>query len=69
MASGSSMMNGDISHPRGSGPGNVGSLEETLQQMNTLIKENRELKGEILKPTLFLDAHHNSMLNAFLVFD
>ncbi|KAG1952609.1 optineurin [Pimephales promelas] len=50
MASGSSMMNGDISHPRGSGPGNVGSLEETLQQMNTLIKENRELK-EALKQT------------------
>lgn len=47
MASGSSMMNGDISHPRGSGPENLGSLEETLQQMNTLIKENRELKGEI----------------------
>ncbi|XP_067284171.1 optineurin [Pseudorasbora parva] len=50
MASGSSMMNGDIGHPRGSGPGNVGSLEETLQQMNTLIKENRELK-EALKQT------------------
>uniref|UniRef100_A0A8C1WU45 Optineurin n=1 Tax=Cyprinus carpio TaxID=7962 RepID=A0A8C1WU45_CYPCA len=50
MASGSSMMNGDINHPRGSGPGNLGSLEETLQQMNTLIKENRELK-EALKQT------------------
>lgn len=45
-ASGSSMMNGDISDPRGTDPGNLGSLEETLQQMNTLIKENRELKGE-----------------------
>nr|AAH55628.1 Optn protein [Danio rerio] len=43
-------MNGDISHPRGSGPGNLGSLEETLQQMNTLIKENRDLK-EALKQT------------------
>uniref|UniRef100_A0A671SKP3 Optineurin n=1 Tax=Sinocyclocheilus anshuiensis TaxID=1608454 RepID=A0A671SKP3_9TELE len=50
MASGSSMMNGDINHPRGSGPGNLGSLEETLQQMNTLIKENKELK-EALKQT------------------
>lgn len=47
MASGSSMMNGDINHPGRAGPGNLGSLEETLQQMNTLIKENRELKGEI----------------------
>ncbi|XP_056312003.1 optineurin isoform X1 [Danio aesculapii] len=44
------MMNGDISHPHGSSPGNLGSLEETLQQMNTLIKENRELK-EALKQT------------------
>ncbi|RXN25715.1 optineurin [Labeo rohita] len=50
MASGSSMMNGDINHPGRAGPGNLGSLEETLQQMNTLIKENRELK-EALKQT------------------
>ncbi|XP_051544520.1 optineurin-like [Myxocyprinus asiaticus] len=53
MASGSSMMNGDISHQleaHGSSAGNVGNLEEALQQMNTLIKENRELK-EALKQT------------------
>ncbi|XP_030634142.1 optineurin isoform X2 [Chanos chanos] len=53
MASGSPMMNGDIPHPRGSpgaGASNVGSLEETLQQMNILIRENRELK-EALKQT------------------
>ncbi|XP_073694313.1 optineurin [Garra rufa] len=50
MASGSSMMNGDINHPGRSGPGNLGSLEETIEQMNTLIKENRELK-EALKQT------------------
>nr|XP_055046511.1 optineurin [Misgurnus anguillicaudatus] len=53
MASGSSMMNGDISHPLGGpgpGTGNLASLEETIQQMNTLIKENRELK-EALKQT------------------
>ncbi|TRY55448.1 hypothetical protein DNTS_004882 [Danionella cerebrum] len=49
MASGS-LMNGDINHPHGSVSGNVGSLEETLQQMNTLIKENRDLK-EALKQT------------------
>ncbi|KAA0720677.1 Optineurin [Triplophysa tibetana] len=49
MASGSSMMNGDINHPRG-GTGNLTGLEETIQQMNTLIKENRELK-EALKQT------------------
>lgn len=43
------MMNGDINHPcggPGSGTGNLASLEETIQQMNVLIKENRELKGE-----------------------
>ncbi|XP_051976856.1 optineurin-like [Xyrauchen texanus] len=53
MTSGSSMMNGDIIHPRGahgSSAGNVGNIEEILQQMNTLIKENRELK-EALKQT------------------
>lgn len=57
MASGSSMMNGDINHPRGgqaSGTGNLASLEETIQQMNTLIKENRELKGEKRYPFISL---------------
>ena len=34
-------MNGDV--PRG---GHSGTLEETLQQMNTLIQENVDLKGE-----------------------
>lgn len=37
------MMNGDISHS----PSQPGTLEETLQQMNKLIQENRDLKGEI----------------------
>lgn len=36
------MMNGDI--PRS--PSQPGTLEETLQQMNTLIQENRDLKGK-----------------------
>lgn len=35
-------MNGDISRS----PGQPGTLEETLQQMNILIQENRDLKGE-----------------------
>uniref|UniRef100_A0A3P9K6H1 Optineurin n=1 Tax=Oryzias latipes TaxID=8090 RepID=A0A3P9K6H1_ORYLA len=46
MASGSSMMNGDV--PRSSGQ--PGTLEETLQQMNILIQENRDLK-EALRQT------------------
>lgn len=37
------MMNGDISRPQS---GQSGTLEETLQQMNILIQENRDLKGE-----------------------
>lgn len=36
------MMNGDIS----CSPSQSGTLEETLQQMNILIQENRDLKGE-----------------------
>lgn len=35
-------MNGDI--PRS--PSQPGTLEETLQQMNILIQENRDLKGK-----------------------
>lgn len=42
MASGGPMMNGDISRS----PNQSGTLEETLQQMNILIQENRDLKGE-----------------------
>ncbi|XP_068443143.1 optineurin [Clinocottus analis] len=40
MASGGPVMNGDIS----CSPGQSGPLEETLQQMNVLIQENRDLK-------------------------
>ena len=36
------MMNGDISRS----PSQSGTLEETLQQMNILIQENRDLKGK-----------------------
>lgn len=39
------MVNGDISRP----PGQPGTLEETVQQMNILIQENRDLKGERFK--------------------
>ena len=35
-------MNGDIP----CSPSQSGTLEETLQQMNILIQENRDLKGE-----------------------
>ncbi|KAJ8384342.1 hypothetical protein AAFF_G00205950 [Aldrovandia affinis] len=60
------LVNGDISRgPRHQGPGeggpsvpHVGALEDTLQQMNILIKENRELK-EALKQT------NNSMKERF----
>lgn len=45
MASGGPMVNGDISRP----PGQPGTLEETVQQMNMLIQENRDLKGERFK--------------------
>ncbi|XP_070784960.1 optineurin [Enoplosus armatus] len=46
MASGGPMMNGDISRS----PGQSGTLEETLEQMNILIQENRDLK-EALRQT------------------
>lgn len=42
MATGGPIMNGDI--PRS--PSQPGTLEETLQQMNILIQENRDLKGK-----------------------
>ncbi|XP_053506532.1 optineurin [Ictalurus furcatus] len=50
MASGSPMVNGDLSHPMQSQTAAAPQEEETLQQMNILIKENRELK-EALKQT------------------
>ncbi|KAJ8379073.1 hypothetical protein AAFF_G00231640 [Aldrovandia affinis] len=55
MASNAPVANGDISLGAQYRPGGVGqpcmiSLEETIQQMNVLIKENRELK-EALKRT------------------
>ncbi|KAM4615292.1 optineurin [Polymixia lowei] len=50
MASGTPMMNGDISRGPGSAGGHSGTLEETLQQMNILIQENRDLK-EALRQT------------------
>ncbi|XP_038157979.1 optineurin [Cyprinodon tularosa] len=46
MASSGPMMNGDISRS----PGQSGTLEETVQQMNILIQENRDLK-EALRQT------------------
>uniref|UniRef100_UPI0037E7B0FC optineurin n=1 Tax=Semicossyphus pulcher TaxID=241346 RepID=UPI0037E7B0FC len=46
MASGGPIMNGDISRT----PSQFGTLEETLQQMNILIQENRDLK-EALRQT------------------
>ncbi|MED6284635.1 hypothetical protein CHARACLAT_021010 [Characodon lateralis] len=46
MASGGPMMNGDLSRS----PGQSGTLEETVQQMNILIQENRDLK-EALRQT------------------
>uniref|UniRef100_A0A4W5N3L7 Optineurin n=1 Tax=Hucho hucho TaxID=62062 RepID=A0A4W5N3L7_9TELE len=51
MASSSPMVNGDITRGPSSHPGHsptTGTLEETLQQMNRLIQENRDLK-EALK--------------------
>ncbi|XP_060759395.1 optineurin isoform X2 [Neoarius graeffei] len=50
MASGSPVVNGDLSHPARSQSTGAPHVEETLQQMNILIKENRELK-EALKQT------------------
>lgn len=46
MASGLPMMNGDLTSPRASHGAGTSHVEETLQQMNILIKENRELKGQ-----------------------
>ncbi|XP_026183182.1 optineurin [Mastacembelus armatus] len=46
MASGGPVLNGDISRS----PSQPGTLEETLQQMNILIQENRDLK-EALRQT------------------
>ena len=49
MATGTPMVNGEVSrHPAGGvhpSPGE-GTLEGTLHQMNILIQENRDLKGE-----------------------
>ncbi|XP_066525950.1 optineurin isoform X2 [Hoplias malabaricus] len=45
MASGPPMVNGDLSSPGGSHGAGTSHVEETLQQMNILIKENRELKA------------------------
>lgn len=42
MATGSPIMNGEV--PHAANP--PGTLEETLQLMNILIQENRDLKGE-----------------------
>ncbi|KAJ8006904.1 hypothetical protein DPEC_G00112050 [Dallia pectoralis] len=51
MASSSPMVNGDISRSPGSQPGHTtDTQEETLQQMNSLIQENRDLK-EALRQT------------------
>ncbi|CDQ75260.1 unnamed protein product [Oncorhynchus mykiss] len=53
MASSSPMVNGEVSRGPSSHPGHsptTGTLEETLQQMNRLIQENRDLK-EALKQT------------------
>ncbi|XP_028810703.1 optineurin isoform X2 [Denticeps clupeoides] len=52
MASGTPMLNGDLTRGplNGTGPSQMASLEETIQQMNILIKENQELK-EALKQT------------------
>ncbi|XP_072529035.1 optineurin [Salminus brasiliensis] len=50
MASSSPMVNGDLTSPRGSHGAGTSHVEETLQQMNILIKENRELK-EALRQT------------------
>lgn len=43
------MMNGDISRS----PSQPGTLEETLQQMNILIQENRDLKGKVRRGFFF----------------
>lgn len=42
MASGGPMVNGETS----CSPGQSSTLEDTLLQLNNLIQENRELKGE-----------------------
>ncbi|XP_054911746.1 optineurin [Poeciliopsis prolifica] len=48
MASGGPMVNGDVSRP----PGQPGTLEETVQQMNVLIQENRDLKEALHQTNL-----------------
>ncbi|KAM6961603.1 optineurin [Tautogolabrus adspersus] len=48
MASGVPMINGDISRS----PGQFATLEETLQQMNILIQENRDLKEALHQTNL-----------------
>ncbi|XP_026876349.2 optineurin isoform X2 [Electrophorus electricus] len=53
MASGSAMVNGDVTHSHGTAGSGTSHVEETLQQMNVLIKENTELK-EALKQTNML---------------
>uniref|UniRef100_A0AAQ4QMF1 Optineurin n=1 Tax=Gasterosteus aculeatus aculeatus TaxID=481459 RepID=A0AAQ4QMF1_GASAC len=50
MASEGPMMNGDISRS----PGQSGALEETLQQMNILIQENRDLKEALRQTNLMM---------------
>lgn len=49
MASGGPVMNGDISRSSSQS----GTLEETLQQMNILIQENRDLKGKMRRRAVF----------------
>ncbi|XP_054608572.1 optineurin [Dunckerocampus dactyliophorus] len=50
MASGGPMMNGDITRS----PNGMGTLEETLQQMNVLIQENIDLKEAIRKTNMMM---------------
>ncbi|XP_041833759.1 optineurin [Melanotaenia boesemani] len=50
MASGSPMMNGDVSRSSSQS----GTLEETLQQMNILIQENRDLKEALRQTNLMM---------------
>uniref|UniRef100_A0A1A7WSI8 Optineurin n=1 Tax=Iconisemion striatum TaxID=60296 RepID=A0A1A7WSI8_9TELE len=50
MASGGPMMNGDISRS----PGQSGTLEETMLQMNKLIQENRDLKEALRHTNLMM---------------
>nr|XP_057934633.1 optineurin [Doryrhamphus excisus] len=50
MASGGPMMNGDITRS----PNGMGTLEETVQQMNVLIQENIDLKEAIRKTNIMM---------------